>query len=109
MIFLLILFVAPVFQIIFLALKIKGRINLPDGVIAILTFIIGIALSIAAMILVDHDINPNPTGPRCGTTSAAFLLVGFFITVIATPIIELIFFAINKLIEKTLPTPKDNF
>ena len=73
---------------------------MPPGVIAILTFALGIVLSIAAMELVNHDVNPNPTGPKCGIVSAAFLLAGFSITAAATPIIELIFFAIKRLTGK---------
>jgi hypothetical protein len=97
---LLLLFIAPVFQIILLTLKIRGRINPPAGVIAILTFILGITLSIVSMNLVESDIHPNPIGPKCGTILAAFLFAGFFITAVATPIIELIFFAINRFIRK---------
>jgi hypothetical protein len=97
---LLLLFVAPLFQIILLALKVKGRINMPPGLIAISTFILGIALATASMNLADSDIHPNPTGPKCGIISVAFLLTGLFITAVATPIIELIFFAIRRLTQK---------
>jgi hypothetical protein len=91
----LLLLVAPVFQIIFLTLKISGRIKIPPGIIAVLAFILGIALSIASMYLVDWDIHPNPSGPRCGVIPGAFLFAGVFIITVTTPVIELIFFAIK--------------
>jgi hypothetical protein len=92
---LLLLFAGPVFQIIFLTLKIKGRIKIAPGVIAVLTFILGIMLSIVSMYLVDLDIHPDPSGFRCGVIPGALLFAGVFIVTVTTPIIELIFFVIK--------------
>jgi len=94
---LLLLFIAPLFQIILLTLKIKDRIRIPAGVTAILTYILGIVLPIASMYLVESDVHPDPSGPRCSIISASFLMIGVFITVIFTPVIEFIFFIIRRL------------
>jgi hypothetical protein len=84
------LFVAPICQIIFLSLKIKSLIKLPEGLIAVFAFILGIALTIVGWNLVEEDVHPGP-GPRCEIIPTAFMFAGLFFTIIVTPIIELIF------------------
>ncbi len=91
------LFIAPIFQIVFSILKINGRVRLPSGVIALITFFIGIGLSIASTLVVEANIPVNPSGITCGTLAAAFLFAGFFITAIATPVIGLFFFLVGRL------------
>jgi uncharacterized BrkB/YihY/UPF0761 family membrane protein len=76
-------------------LKISGRINMHLSVIAFLAFIIGIALSIVAMNFVTSDIQSTQT-VRCGIIPFAFLITGFFISLIATPVIGLISYLIYR-------------
>lgn len=101
------LFVATICQIIFLILKIKGIIKLQDGLIAVFTFILGITLTIVGWNLVESDVHPGP-GPRCEIIPTAFVFAGLFITIVATPVIELIFFIVKRLIRAKPYIAADN-
>ncbi len=86
---LLLLIVAPVGQIVLSALKISGRINMHLSVIAFSAFIAGVISSIAAMQIVTIDIQSTQQ-VHCGIMPFAFLVTGFFIAFVASPIIGLI-------------------
>ena len=97
MVLLLLLFAAPILQVIFLALKAAGKIKIPSGLIAVFTFLLGILLSITAAKLSM----PHIKCLDCGLVSFAFLFIGLVITAVATPVIELIYFVISRLITQT--------
>jgi len=99
MVALLVLLMVPIFQIALLTLKIKEIVKLADGLIAVFTFILGIALTIVAWNLVEADVHPR-SGPGCEIIPTAFIFAGLFITIIVTPVIELIFFIVRRLIRK---------
>jgi RsiW-degrading membrane proteinase PrsW (M82 family) len=99
---LLLIVITPCIQVILLALKVKGRINPPPGVIAILAFLLGVGLPILSMNIVESSIHANPSGPKCGVIPVSFLFAGFFITLVATPLIELIFCVVLNLKKKRL-------
>lgn len=101
------LFVAPICQIVFLTLKIKDLVRLPDGLVAVFTFILGIALTILGWNLVEADVHPDP-GPKCEIIPTAFVFVGLFVTIVLTPLIELAFFIVKKLIKRKSPPIAQN-
>jgi len=90
MLSLIMLFIAPVLQIILSMLRINGRISTPIGAIVVWTFIAGIILTVISVLIVSHNIPHNPHSIRCGTIDAAFLFCGLFITIVSIPIIGLI-------------------
>ena len=86
---LLLILIAPVLQIIFSVLRVKGKITLPVGVIAVVAIIAGCSLSIlAGNILMDGLIDRSPKGSvNCGMPFAACFILGTFVDTIAAIII----------------------
>jgi len=85
----LLLFVAPFIQITLSSLRLKGRIKLPLLVIDVLALILGIFLSVVAMIISMYGLPPDI---KCATGCAVFVVFGFLITVTAVPIIAMVTF-----------------
>jgi len=97
------LFVAPVFQIILSVLRIFDRLTIPLGVIAFLAFLLGIVLSIVSMNSNEFKIPPDASSTGCvdcGMVAASVLIIGFFVTLISTPVIAFIGFVIYRLKHK---------
>lgn len=90
MIPLMLLFVAPIVQIVLSTLRINGRIYLPISVITLLMFILGIVLSFCSMSIVSASIVVEHNRPRCGLPEAAFLICALFITFFSGSIIGII-------------------
>nr|WP_294942660.1 hypothetical protein [uncultured Mucilaginibacter sp.] len=83
---LLLIVLAPALQIIFLTLKRRGKITSPFWTINLITFIIGFPLSVAATFV---SIMGIPPGIHCATGCAAFIGVGFMITLTVIPLVAL--------------------
>lgn len=97
MIILVLIFSAPIVQIILSILRIGKRITLPLSWIAALTFISGLVLSYYAMILAEP--RPLPVAPRCSPES--FILLGGIIsTTISTPIIGIVSYIAYRIKQK---------
>jgi len=69
-------------------LRVRNKIKLATGIIAILSLILGILISISATILL---INNLPAGTKCITGEVGVAVLGIFITLITTPVIGLIY------------------
>jgi hypothetical protein len=83
---LLLIILAPVLQITFLALKRQGKITSPFWAINLITFVVGFPLSVAATFV---SITGIPPGIHCATGCAAFIGVGFMITLTVIPLVAL--------------------
>jgi len=101
---LLMTFAAPVIQIVLCTLKLKNKINLNLIYISLLTLLLGIVLSIGAFYLLCSLINVNET--RCVTGEAGITMCGFFITIVLTPLIAVIFATIAYLKNKNIKAVK---
>jgi len=93
---LLLLFLAPAIQIILSILRLKGTLKLPQGVTAIIAFASGVAFTIISINIFDIESGQTLKGPRCGMGEFAVLLLGSFVILIFTPLIEAIFYFITK-------------
>lgn len=99
---LLLIFLAPVLQIMFSVLRITGQIKVPIGVIAFLAIIAGGILSFNAASLEMADIVAHtPKGHFvCGTPLVAFFLCGTLMNATAAIVIggicAIIYSQINK-------------
>jgi len=93
------LFLAPIFQIIFSILRITKRISMPLGAIAFFSVVIGIISSIAAFNFSMHNFQASKIKcVDCGAMVAvSFLFIGPFITIVSTLFIGLIGYAIFNL------------
>jgi hypothetical protein len=83
---LLLIILAPVLQITFLALKRRGKITSPFWAINLITFVAGFPLSGAATLI---SIMGIPMGIKCATGCVAFIGIGFFITLTVIPLVAL--------------------
>ncbi|MEO6522113.1 MAG: hypothetical protein ABIN91_10575 [Mucilaginibacter sp.] len=92
---LLMIFLAPIIQVILSTLKLKAKINLHLGIIALLAFVLGIILSISAFSLLCSQIQWKKNEIHCVTGEAGVMMCGFFITVACTPLIAIVFAAIS--------------
>jgi hypothetical protein len=95
MLILLMIIAAPIAQIILSILRVKGRIGLPIGAIMVLSFILGIVLTFAALNTVDP---PSPLSrPRCDFATGVILFGGIFLQMITVPVIAIISYGIYRL------------
>jgi hypothetical protein len=99
---LLLIFVAPVLQIVLSLLRLKRKIILPIGAIAVLAIIAGYLLSIqAGKLLMDGIVADSPKGSvHCGMPFAACFILGTFVDTIAAIVIgaicAIIYYRSNK-------------
>ena len=90
----LLIFIAPIFQIIVSILRVTRVILVPLYLIFASTILLGFTLSFTAMgSILD---NMPGTGPHCGMPAMGVLFGGIFITLITSPIISLVVFLINR-------------
>ena len=95
---LLIFLVAPILQIILSVLRIRDKITIPIGVIAVFMILFGFILSFIGQRIAADDIAP---GEARGTISIAFLFVGNIFTLIVVAIITTICSTVYYLTHKT--------
>jgi hypothetical protein len=94
----LLIFIAPIFQIIISTLKITWVISVPLFLIFAATILVGFVLSFSAMrITLDETTGLDM---HCGTPGIAILFAGVLITLITSPIILLFFYLINRSISR---------
>jgi hypothetical protein len=85
------LFAAPVLQIILSLFKLTGKVKLHLSVIFFIALFTGAACSFLSMkIVLDQMRSLAPDRYICGMPAMALLLGGLFITFIATPIITIV-------------------
>ncbi|OOQ58136.1 hypothetical protein [Mucilaginibacter pedocola] len=91
---LLILFTAPIIQLVLSVRRLSGRTRLPLWSIVIITYASGIlCTSLAGYIM---SIRLSASGFRCGVPMVGGIFFGGFITVVVTPVIGIIFFFISQ-------------
>ncbi len=95
MLSLLLLFTAPVIQIVLSILRIKRLIALTLNMIPAFTVALGFILSFVAMELVFNNLAASNV--RCGLPGISCLFCGFFITLFATPVISMFFYFIDRM------------
>lgn len=81
--------IAPVVQITLSTLRVKGRVGLPIIAGMILSFMLGVVLTIISLKFVPLP-PPSPSGFRCGMLDLAVLFIGVFIHGISALIIGII-------------------
>lgn len=91
----LLLFAAPVIQIVLSVLRLTGKMPLPLMLIFAIAFFIGIAASFIAMGIVLDEIPASSGHGKCGMPGMAALFGGLFITFVSAPVIALICALIN--------------
>lgn len=99
MLSLILLLIAPIFQIVLSVLRIKGRLSMSLIYIAGYALALGIGLTTLSVYIISDDTQANSVASRCGTIEAAFMFMGIFITIIFIPIIGLasyLYYRIDK-------------
>lgn len=87
------LFTAPIVQIVLSRKRLKDKTHFTLGGIVTLTFILGIIFPIAATYIAICGLSPDI---KCATGIAGIAPLGIFITIVATPVIALIFYLMDK-------------
>ena len=91
------LFTAPVLQIILSIFKLAGKIKSPLSIIFFIALFTGVACSFLSMkIVIDQMTALAPDKYICGMPAMALLLGGLFITFVTAPIITIIGYFINR-------------
>jgi hypothetical protein len=80
---------APGFQVYLSSLRLKNKITMPLLAIFLMSFLLGLILSVFAMFISMMGLSPQI---KCATGCTAFLGLGILITIITTPIIGLVSF-----------------
>jgi len=101
MLIFLIWFIAPAVQIILSALRIKGSIILPIIGSMVLSWVLGIVLTVIFLPYLFPPPPPSYSGVRCGMPEMAMLFGGIFIDGIAALIIGIISYIAYLLKQKT--------
>jgi hypothetical protein len=102
---LLLILSAPVLQIIFSALRIHGKINLPIGAIAFLSVFVAFFVSLeAGKIVLDELDTENPGRAHCGMPALGCFVGGMMIDIILIIIITLICYAVYRARKKEITT-----
>jgi len=99
----LLLLVAPVTQIVLLALKLNGRIKLRSGIIWLSAIVLESAIALSIVEVMKEQTEPHL---RCAMCYFGILYAGFLIALISTPLIALIFYLVRKF--KLKSTIKEN-
>jgi hypothetical protein len=95
------LFTAPILQIILSVLKLNSKIKLHLFIIFFVALFTGLACSFLSMkIVLDQMRALAPDRYICGMPAMALLLGGLFITFIATPIITIVCHFIYRYLHK---------
>lgn len=76
-----ILFLAPLVQLILSALRVTGKIRMHLGGIAALAILLGFIMSFQSMGMVSKNLAASNF--RCGMPAVATLFFGFFMTIVA--------------------------
>jgi len=87
MFLLLLLFAAPIWQIIFSVKRIKGRTNIMLALTAFISLMLGLILSFSVSAYAIYTV---PPGTKCITGEVAIFFLGAMITIFFVPIIEII-------------------
>lgn len=99
---LLLLFAAPILQIILSVLRLVSKIALPLFIIFGIALFSGIMCSFIAMRIVLDAMSQEAHGRGiCGMPAMAALFAGVFITLVTTPLIAIVSYFINRYIQKT--------
>jgi len=105
MIPLMLLFLAPIFQIVLSIFRITNRISMPLGVIAFFSFGLGIIASIAVLNMEINELKDSHL--KCldcgGMVAISYFVIGFIMTSISTPVICLICCAFYNINQKNFP------
>lgn len=89
MIPLLMLFLMPIFQIIWSKRRVANKTNTPIWVIAALCLLGGIIASIGATVLLLYELpTPEEGGPRCVSGAPGLAIIGIFINAVTAPLIS---------------------
>jgi len=92
MLSLILLFIAPIVQIIFSVLRIYGYTTTPINAIAAISLLSGLILSYILMSLAIYLLLAGVTGVKGGTAEVSIVFLGIFITCISIPIRILSYF-----------------
>ena len=80
---LILIFVAPVMQVILCSLRIKGKLTNSIGVITAQMMLLGIALPVLATYISMASLPPDI---KCATGCITFVVIGLFMTMVFIPI-----------------------
>ncbi|MBD1363906.1 hypothetical protein IDJ77_08810 [Mucilaginibacter sp. ZT4R22] len=98
---LLLLFAAPVLQIILSLFRLTGKIRIPLVVIFVLSLFSGIVCSFICMNIVLNELTAtSPDRGVCGMPALGALVVGIFITVVSGSVIAVISALVDLYIQK---------
>jgi hypothetical protein len=89
MIIIVLYFLAPVIQIVFNILRIKGGTRMPIGGIMMTAFILGLVCSFLAMTTLPVPQQTTPM-PRCGMPEFAIFMGGFVLQITSAPLIAIV-------------------
>jgi hypothetical protein len=90
---LVLLFTAPIVQIILSRRKLNNNTIFSLGSIAAISFILGIVFPVAATYIALCGLSPDI---KCATGIIGIAPLGIFITIVTTPVISLIFYLMDK-------------
>jgi hypothetical protein len=83
---LILIFAAPVFQLVLSVYVLKGRIKLNLFWVNLIALALGVSLPVCAMMISMYGL---PAGVKCATGCTAFLIFGLMITIISFPIVAI--------------------
>lgn len=94
---LILLFAAPILQIILSILRVLRIIGIRLCWIAAITLLLGLMLPFVSMAIVSDELSVSHPGMHCGMPAFGALVAGTMITLIATPVVALIFYLIDRI------------